>query len=202
MASVVSICNLALSNLGVATINALSEATQQARSCNQHYAQARDAMLQSYPWRFAEKTEAMGEVVNDRPSQWGFAYQRPADCLKIRWIGYSDLPNSAYPLDDATQMAHPYSLEGQTIYCSVETAVLRYTCQVTDPTKFPPIFVDALAASLAVRMAIQLTGDPKVRADNYQLMRNLISQAEVADANEVRQSSDIASETIAARSYG
>ncbi len=44
MASVVSICNLALSNIGKDNINALTDAGAEARACSQFYEHVRDMM--------------------------------------------------------------------------------------------------------------------------------------------------------------
>lgn len=202
MASVVSICNLSLSNLGKDNISALTEPGAEARACNQFYEHTRDVMLQQYPWRFATKTQALAELLNDKPGQWGFSYKRPVDCIKVRWVRVAYSLTEPYPQDDASQIAHPYSVEGDRIYCGLSPAYLTYIWKVTDPTRFPPLFVDALAAALAVRMAIPLTRDPKVRADNFQLAQVLMGQAQMADANEERESSDIVSDFVEVRANG
>lgn len=198
MTSIVSICNLALTNLGKENISALSEATAEARACNQFYAHVRDILLQAYPWRFAGKTQSMAEVTNTKVGAWGYAYDRPSDCLKVRWL------RPEYAIDDpstvADEIAVPYDIEGNTIYCNFSPAFLRYTTRLTDPTKYSPLFVEALAWHLAVRLAMPLTRDPKVRADAYQLAVQTTGAAETADANEVRETSNHASEFVTGRS--
>src|SRR6187402_875820 len=86
MSSIVSICNLALSHLGKDNISALSDAGAEARACNQFFEITRDTLLQVYPWRFAGKTASLAEITNDKPGSWAYAYNRPTDCLKIRWL--------------------------------------------------------------------------------------------------------------------
>ncbi|MBB3137819.1 hypothetical protein FHS26_005587 [Rhizobium pisi] len=49
------------------------------------------------------------------------------------------------------------------IYCNVSPAYLNFTERLIDPTKYPPLFVDALSWHLAVRLAMPLTRDPQVR---------------------------------------
>ena len=200
MTSVISICNLALSNLGADTIISLSEASAEARACNLFYEQTRDALLQVYPWRFAGKTQAMAEIANDKPGAWGYAYSRPVDCLKVRWV------RPVYSLDDPSpqtlqqEINNPHEVEGGTIYCNIETAFLRYTAQVSDPTKFPPLFVDALSWALTVRLAMPLTRDIKQRNDAYKLAQVARGEAETADANEERANSNHDSEFVEGRS--
>lgn len=198
MHSIVSICNLALSNLGKDNINDLSEPTAEARACNQFYAHTLGVLLQSYPWRFAGKTDALAEVANDKVGTWGHAYARPTDCLKIRWL------RPQYSTDDPVslhqEVTTPYDVEGQTIYANLSPAFLRYTTRLTDPAKFSSLFSEALAWHLAVRLAMPLTRDPKVRADAFQLAMRMQGEAATVDANEVRETSDIESDLVAGRS--
>lgn len=199
MTSIVSICNLALSNLGKDTINALNEASAEARACNQFYEQVRDALLQVYPWRFAGKTQALAEVTNTEAGKWLYAYRRPSDCLKVRWIR----PN--YSTDDPCAQSHqqeisnPFDVEGETLFCNLPTAFLRYTYRLTDPTRFSPLFVETLSWHLSTRLAMPLTRDLKQRNDAYQLAMQTRATAEVADANEARETSDHDSELVEVR---
>lgn len=198
MASVVSICNLALSNIGKDNINALTDAGAEARACSQFYEHTRDVLLQAYPWRFAGVTVSLAQVANDKPGQWGYAYQRPTDCLKVRWVR-PEYDLADLPMTRQEELAHPHEAEGQRIYANLSPAFLRYTSRLTDPSRFSPLFVDALAWHLAVRLAMPLTRDPKLRADAYQVANIITGQAQMADANEERETSDVASEYLAVR---
>lgn len=199
MTSVVSICNLALSNLGAENISALSDAGAEARACRQFYEQTRDALLQVYPWRFAGKTQALAQITNTEAGKWGYAYSRPNDCLKVRWV------RPQYSVDDPCAQTHqqeisnPHDVEGDVIFCDLSPAFLRYTFKISDPTKFPPLFVETLSWHLTARLAMPLTRDLKMRNDAYQLSMQTRAQAEMADANEARETSDHSSELVEAR---
>lgn len=199
MASVVSICNLALSNIGKTNISSLGEAGAEAKACNQFYEHCRDILLQSYPWRFAGKTQALAELTNDKPGAWGYAYTRPNDCLKVRWVRpeYSLIDPQPQLLQDET--GYPHDVDGGVIYCNLSPAFLRYTWRLTDPSRFSPLFVDALSWHIAVRLAMPLTKDPKIRAEAYQLANRMQAAAEMADANEARETSDHSSEFVTGR---
>lgn len=199
MASIVSICNLALSNLGKANISALSEMSAEARACNQFYDHVLGTLLQAYPWRFAGKTQSLAEITNDKPGAWGYAYSRPVDCLKVRWVRpeYSETDPSPQTLQE--EIANPFDIEGQTIYCNLSPAFLRYTWRASDPATFSPLFIEALSWHLAVRLAMPLTRDPKVRADAFQLAMRMQGEAATADANDVRETSDHDSDFVEAR---
>lgn len=201
MASIVSICNLALSNIGKENINALSEASAEARACNQFYEHARDLLLQSYPWNFADKTVALAEVVEPTFGKWNHAYQRPADCLKVRWIfPYSgdDQPRIA----DCDAAKIPFDVDGGLIFANASPAVLVYTARIEDSSQFTPLFVDALSWHLATRLAMPLTRDPKARAEAYQLAQEMTRLAREADANETRTNYQINSALIEGRNHG
>ena len=186
MSSIVAICNLALSNVGKENINALNEASTEARACKQFYDLTRDLLLQQYPWRFAGKTISLAEVSNNKPGQWGFAYQRPTDCLKVRWVR-PEYREGDPPLDWQEEISFPHGVDGDLIYCNLSPAFLHYTVQLVDPSRFSPLFTDALAWHLAVRLAMPLTKDPKMRADAWQVAQQMTGSAQMADANEVRE---------------
>lgn len=199
MTSIVSICNLALSSLGKDNISALTEATAEARASNQFYQQTLDSLLQSYPWLFAGKTAALGQIANGSMGRWSYVYSRPNDCLKVRWVRPQYSVTDHLPLSLHEEVNIPYEVEGDSIYCNISPAFLRYTRRVDDPTKFPPLFVEALSFALAARMAMPLTRDPKTRGEMYQAAAQVRAQAEVADANEQRETSDHNSELVAVR---
>lgn len=200
MSSVVAICNLALSNIGKPNISDIEEASAEAKVCKQFYYHTRDMLLQSHPWRFAGATVALAEVSNSKENRWIYAYQRPSDCLKIRRV-LDDTLLDYVPYDRIAVKAGglDYALEGSIIYCSISPAYLEYTQKIEDPTVWPVLFQDALAWHLAVRLAMPLTRDPKIRSEAYQLARQMTLEAATADANEVRETSDYPSEANEAR---
>lgn len=208
MASVVSICNLALSNVGKDNINDLTEKSAEARACNQFYTQTRDMLLQSYPWKAARKTLSLGEITNDKPGVWQHAYMRPSDCLQVRWIrpvyaAHDGAPDMAFAgAQHEREAQYPYEIEGDTLYCNLSPCLLRYTARLTDPTRFSPLFTEALSWHLAVRLAMPLTRDPKIRADALTIARTMQAAAEQADVNQVRQTSDTSTDFLTVRSHG
>lgn len=200
MTSIVSICNLALSNIGKDNIQALGDAGAEARACRQFYEHTRDLLLQTYPWRWAGKTQSLAEVTNDKPGAWAYAYSKPNDCLKIRYVRpeYSeDEIDIEGAKTDSFGIAH--EVEGDTIYTDISPAFLRYTYRIVDPSKYPPLFVEALAWHLAVRLAMPLTRDPAVRKEAFNIANGAQAVAQTADANEERETSDIVSDLVVAR---
>lgn len=199
MSSVVFICNLALANIGKESIGSINEASAEARACKQFYDIVLDTALQSYPWRWAMKTAALAEVTNTKPNRWLYAYQRPSDCLMVRRLLDESMASYIPHGEGIKAGEHDREIEGQTIFCDLSPAYLQYTQRLTDPAKFPPLFVDALGMALSARIAYPITRDLKVRADAVTLAAQAMETAKAADANEVRETSDAPSEFMEAR---
>ena len=84
MTSSVAVCNRALSKIGdELIILSLDDNTKPARYCKALYADTRDFVLRSYPWRFALKRYVLAPL-RDKPL-FGYEYQFPipSDCLRV-----------------------------------------------------------------------------------------------------------------------
>ncbi len=80
----VSICNSALVKLGADLISSLSDDTKNARLCNARFPHLRNMVLEVHPWAFATKTVELASLASPvTESEYGYAFQKPADCLKI-----------------------------------------------------------------------------------------------------------------------
>jgi len=187
MTSQISICNLALSNIGKDNIADINEGTAEARACRQFYDQTRMTLLEAYPWRFAQVTDALAEVTaNPLPAKWAYAYQAPATSRKIMRIDDAYFVGFVADHLGGSLGEIPYDLAGSYLYCNISPAFCTYIDDVTDVSRYPALFVEALSWHLATRLCMPLTKDPKMRADTYQLARVTQSAAEVADANQQR----------------
>ncbi|WP_036840614.1 hypothetical protein [Pleomorphomonas oryzae] len=203
MASTVSICNLALGHLGADKIDALSEASTEARACNRFYEQTLDALLAAGPpWRFARAATVLAEIsgnatVNATLGRWAHAYALPVDLIRIREVRPSDDVTSGAVLPGDLQDddgGSPYELTGDRLYCNLSPAVLHYIRRVDDPSKFPPLFVEALSWHLAARLAMPLTRDPNQRQAAFQMALQTQAAAGAAEANDERTDSRITSD--------
>lgn len=202
MASIVSICNLALGNLGKDSISDIDEATTEARMCRRFYSPALEALLAVHPWRFAEGRAILAEVENDRPNEWGYAYNKPVDCIAVRSI--EQVTTSAgyipYLEEGSPSVSWAYDYQGGRVYCNLSPVSLVYTKSVSDPSIFPPLFVDALSWHLSARLAVPLTRDQNLRQAASKTAQQASSVASAVDANEARTTSRTGSEYEAVRS--
>jgi hypothetical protein len=152
MASAVDICNLALGHLGdEANVSSLTESSTQAEHCARFYPIARDQALASHAWSFATKRVSLALLsTTETPGQWLYAYSLPSKFLQAVAV----LPPEVSD-DSETEDYIIESLQDGTgvIYTNTQTAVLRYIEQITDTTRFQPLFVIACARLLAAYLA-------------------------------------------------
>lgn len=189
MASAVDICNLALAHLGnAANIAAISppDGSAEADHCKRFYPIARDVCLQAHTWGFATKRAPLAELAGTPPDNWQRQYTLPADCLQPLAIL---LP---YGHDDS--LAQPFAVEAlasgtQVLYTNVPEAVLRYSAQIVDTTKFSPTFVSALSWLLASYLAgpvIKGKAGAEAKTAAYRVYKTEIADAARHDANAAR----------------
>lgn len=156
MASAIEIANRALTKLGERRILAFTDDTKQARDVNSMFAIVRDAELRSSRWRFA-LSRAQLPALSAAPA-FGYVrqFQLPNDCLKVLDVG------TFFPGADTSDYVHTdnsdYAVEGNAILTNLEAPLnLRYVKQVTDPTLFDALFVEAFACRLAAELAETLS---------------------------------------------
>jgi hypothetical protein len=193
MASVVSICNVALSLLGDrATLSSIDppEGSAQADHCAVFWPIARDEAMSSHDWRAFSNTVTtarLGDTIQTNPA-FLYAYSLPADYLVAREFRFGD---SALWLswDQRTIEFELGTIENgtQVLFANYEDLSLRYTRRVYDPTKYPAKFVTAIGYLLASYLAGPIIKG-KAGVQTSVAMRNiwdkLSAQAAVIDANQ------------------
>ena len=190
MATVVDICNLALSHLGdKATVASIEppEGSPQASHCSRFYPVARDFMLEAYDWGFntARAVLADQSVATPPASPWAYTYALPANCLRLLAV----LPPDADSEDLQQAFVRETAGGADIIYCNQQNAVARYTWRVLDPTRFSPLFVDAVARLLASYLAGPIMkGDEGARMADAQFKAALsvVERAKLSDSRQAR----------------
>lgn len=181
MASAIDICNLALAHLGE-TPNLSSidppEGSAHAESCARFYPVARDVALEDINWPFAMKRAVLALQVDAVTiDSWQFAYALPADCLKAVAV----LPPGVI---DEEQDCEDFLIEGRTLYTNAPEATLRYTQKLTDTTRFPPKFVEAVSWQLANYLAGAVCDDKSVKQWAYQMYKQVLGESAQSSANQ------------------
>lgn len=201
MASVVDICNLALSHIGALSIQALTESNRQARECSRLYGVIRDTVLAEFPWNFSRKRVTLALVSGVTVSGWDFVYAYPTDCLKALDI-YNPLTTQTYidgqffrgSAEEAVvktkadkirfEVALSEGKDQRLILTNQEDAELIYTAKVTDANLFDPSFIDAISWRLAADLAMPLKGKVALHQQMMQMYENKLGRSRQANANE------------------
>lgn len=164
------VTNNAFTRMGLKMrVGSLLDGSDAAKQALDVYAQARDKLLASFDFDFAERAVDL-QLINQAPAggyfppyTWdpslypppGFKYQYafPSDAVKIRSLKFQ--PLFTMNIDPRPLKFSEYNndtLGRRTIVTGVPAAVAIYTGRVTDPTLWSVTFADALAADLAVLM--------------------------------------------------
>ncbi|MEO1192844.1 MAG: hypothetical protein AAFY02_13870 [Pseudomonadota bacterium] len=191
MASDVSLCNQALDRVGAQTIVALSEASAGAQACARLYPQARDALLALHDWRFARARAKLAPLAAPVPAPWSQLYVLPSDCLAARALG---------PADHRLGLqGGRFSVEGDWVLSDLADATLIYTRRVTEAGLFDPLFAEALAALLALRLGAALRVDPDLLREVQREYQLALDRARAVDANQASNREQPEADWIEAR---
>lgn len=161
MAGTVDIVNRALSKLGDMRISSLDDGTKSAAVAASMFEIVRDSEISAHSWNFA-KCRAKLPAEAEKPAfGWEWQYLLPSDCLRVLEAGPWPLPSMAgYVGGDGRS----FVLEGQRLLSNLGSALeLLYLRRITDAGLFPPVFIEVLAARMAVEMAESLTGSNSKR---------------------------------------
>lgn len=197
MASEIEICNLALARIGQSqTIASFTEASKAAEVCAQSYPICRDMVLQDHMWPFATSWKVLAEMA-DPPTNWGYRYSYPADCLDLRYLV---IPGKRNPqADNYPVFELQFYNDQQTIITDTKDAEAVYTAKVTDPTLFSPLFTNALAWRVAQEIAMPMAVDPSMMDNARQMYTATVSKAASSAQNEVRPDPNPESEFVTGR---
>lgn len=175
--TVEDIANMALDLLVEAPVGSLEDDTKAARLLNRHFETTRQSELKKHAWAFSIMRASLdaiptGSMPVGTNEVYRYGYEAPEDSLRV------------LPLTD-TGEAHgvsiPWKLEGGLILTNYEgPRLVRYIGNLTDPDDWDSLFVEALAARLAMKIALPLTQKPSF----VQAARNAYEEA-IADARRV-----------------
>lgn len=174
MASEVDICNKALISLGAAQILSLDDPQTEAILCKQLYADLRDAVLQAHDWSWAIERVNLPKSGTDPTFRYANNYPLPARVLYVMEVNKIER-------NDPTR---DWQVENDNIVTDDANCSAKLLRQITDTSKFSPLFVQALQARLAADMAIPLTSNGKLEEAKWSLYRSKIMEASSRDGQQ------------------
>ena len=171
MASQVSICNLALSWLGIAPITSLDDDSVEAATCKQQYDDALKAVLEERDWTFATDRLILTPV--EEEPVWGFGNKFLVPAKVRRVISVTVPRGSSIDINSDVQGFNvQWQLESGFILADEDLLHVRVVEDNENTASYPSVFVQCLAARLAADMSIGLTHSP----DLYKLLWVLYDQ--------------------------
>ena len=176
----VDIANSALAKLGAPLIVALTDSTRAAVLCNEQFAKMRKKLISSHPWNFAVFRIALAQTANTPVFNYSQEFLLGSDVLRVL---ETDLPED-----------EPWEVEFNTdnnkvLVCNYSAVNIKYVKDITDPTKFPPYFEEALAWLLASDIAYSLTQSTTLAQAAYSAFKAEVREARSMDAQEAGRQS-------------
>lgn len=175
----VGICNQAIGWVGGNLITSLDQDQAEARLAKANYALLRNALLEAAEWTFAMRRFVPPRLA--AAPEWGYPYkfQLPSDVLRVCYVGQSGRPEEGDPVLN-------WLREGQWILTEQEQVFVRAVVEIVDPVQFSPLFVQALAARLAMDLAIPIASSRSLQNDMANLFSAKMSEAVSSDAKQGR----------------
>ena len=176
----VQLCNRALTMVGGATITALTDSSKEGILSNLHYAPIRDEVMQTGHWSFARaRFGPLTHEVTPPAFEFSGSHLLPSDSLRVVWAGTdqkTDIQLDSYEIEDNKLLA---DVTTSSIY-------IKYIKQVTDTTKFSPLFDSALSMRLAAELAIPVAEGAGLANTLFQKYLALLDRAEAMDGRQGR----------------
>jgi len=143
MASKITICNQALTMLGVGAISGFDDLSAQAIACANLWDNVRDSVLRAGAWDCAVRRLEISPLADEPLFEFGYKYALPDGCLRVLSI-----------TNDLRQA--DYQIEGRELLCNESTIYLRYVARVEDPALWDVGLRDVMAAAMAAELAYPL----------------------------------------------
>lgn len=171
MASVVDICNKALSLLGQEAIVSLDDTTPQGNACRTHWPLLRDKILRGHKWNCATKRAALNRLVQTPAFEFGYYYQLPSDYLMIVEV----VP------------AQEFEVESGLLLCNSDSCSIKYIRAEDDSTKYDAQLVSAFSYLLAAEMAYLTTSSTSLAVEFRKIGTDELADAKATDSFEAKR---------------
>jgi len=170
--SEVKIVNLALLHLGHQEILAFEDQTKEGQLARSTYFSHRDSLLRGFTWNFAlKRTTLTQRTVADEEWGYDYAYNKPANCLRVVRI------------DQDRDVA--WAVEGQSIVTDLPPPLkIKYIRSDVAVGHYDAFFVQALAAKLAAFWAEPLGKASTLQETMAKLFAQVLGEAVSVDSVE------------------
>jgi hypothetical protein len=170
MSSETEVANRALQKLGASPILDISDTNEKARIMKRAFAPVRRSELRKHVWSFAKTRVALARDKTDPISGFAYSFTPPGDYLR--------------PMRTADDV-EDWSIEaGKILTDAADEPFYLLYIRDEDPTKWDPIFAEAMAARLAYENCEKITQSDRKSQMCMQDYRDSIAEARRANAIE------------------
>ena len=161
------ISNLALSNLGEARIQSLTENSARARACSARIDSCIESVLRMNVWNSALERVLLTQI--EAPLfGWNYTYQLPANCIKVVEV----------------EPVSKYLVEKKNILSNETSLYLLYVATPTDTNNLDVLLAEAIAMKLAVEIAETLTSKEGLKSEMAQKYFLAVQEARSANSRD------------------
>lgn len=199
VATDLAICNLALTHLGQKNITSFSDASENARRCNQIYNTCRDEVLSASDWAFSTIITTLIGLTDETVLGWLYVYAFPSNCLYVRKVfsdnsNHFDLPSfpdannllvpNTNPEKVDFKIVYQTGLDAMVIVTNFSPAYIEYTARVATGSLYSKLFIKALSYKLAAEISVILNGDGPQSDKMFQKYALAIGEAQRINGNQ------------------
>ncbi|NBP16416.1 hypothetical protein EBU95_18860 [bacterium] len=152
----IDIANFALTELGAGRILSLNDLSEPAIVLNLLFEHIRQYCLGHFNWTFARKRAVLAELSNIPAYEFTHQYELPSDFIRLIQAGEVNAPYHYSTIINYNTQA--WVIEDNKILTNYEAPLkILYTADITDSSRFPPLFIKFFALNLALHACEQLT---------------------------------------------
>ena len=163
----VSICNMALNQIGAKSIQSFDDHTDNARRCAVLYDQTRKALLRMHPWSCAKKRAQLAPDVNHQLFGYRHAFPLPKDFLRVIDVGST-----------------AFEIENRHILSNANLINLVYIFDNDNEDTWDSLLVEAMALYMAHKIAKPTTGSNAEADSAWQQLQMILKQARAINGQE------------------
>lgn len=150
LASIIDICNMALTLIGEPSITSLDEGTVVSNKCDSLWVPSRDFVQDQWDWPECIKRATL-VLSTDLPNHgWAYKYALPSDYLHL------------IDLYEHNDWEADFSIEGGFLFTDHASANISYVGKNSDPTTWSTYLVECVKHWMASQLSIAIAG---ARAD-------------------------------------
>jgi len=170
--SLVSISNMALSQLGANTITDLGLDEKNSQLCDQFIEPTIDEILRLHPWNCAYYRKTIAALATAPDFGYAYKYTLPTSphCLRALRIN--------------GDWQYEFKIEGRELLTDESTVNLEYIKRIVNPAEFDSLVISVLVTRMAWRLAFPITQSVTVRKSALEEFQKALSEARAADAQE------------------